>query len=57
VESVTAGDYGVEVGTENFFKIFKEQEFHKYEGDSIGLAFEKFIREEIEEILTTQVPS
>ena len=52
VETVTAGDYAVEIEVIEFFKIFKEKELHKYQGDSIGIAFEKFLVKEIEDLLT-----
>lgn len=57
VESVTAADYAVEMETLDIFKRFKETELSRYEGDSVGLAFEKFICSELENILTNQVPS
>jgi len=57
VASVTAGDYTVEFDTLEIFNKFKQTDFQRYSGDSIGLAFEKFICSELERILTEQVPS
>lgn len=57
VETVTAGDYAVEISVNRFFKEFKEKEYANYPDDTIGLAFEKFIRYVVEDILTHQVDS
>jgi hypothetical protein len=52
VASVTAADYTVEMDTTHAFAKFKETEFVRFPGESIGLAFEKFIIFELGNILT-----